>query len=33
MIKDILEIALGEELNQYLDLEKLNLGDDFITVI
>lgn len=29
MIKDILETALGEELNQHLDLEKLNLGDDF----
>ena len=29
MIKDILETALGEELNQHLDLEKLNLGNDF----
>jgi len=29
MIKDILETALGEELNQHLDSEKLNLGNDF----
>lgn len=29
MIKDILETALGEELSQHLDSEKLNLGNDF----
>ncbi len=29
MIKDILETALGEELSQHLDSEKLNLGNEF----
>jgi len=29
MIKDILETALNEELNQHLAQEKLNAGNDF----
>lgn len=29
MIKEILETALSEELNQHLVLEKQKLGDDF----